>query len=184
MLMRPIRYLKAVADHGSFTRAAAALHESQPALSQQIRERSRCRHGGDCRRHHPAAPREIRPEHASRPVSRSAASADRGQAEEPASQTARSHHAAAGDRSDGRPETQSRAGTACNRCHDGQAKPTQGRSRPAPAVIALTRGRRQKAEGAAHDRSGGCRCQVAKEGMNAAKRITLALLSARRLMGR
>ena len=31
----PIRYLKAVADHGSFTRAARALHVS---LSQQIRD--------------------------------------------------------------------------------------------------------------------------------------------------
>ena len=38
MLLRPIRYLKAVADQGSFTRAASALHLSQPALSQQIRE--------------------------------------------------------------------------------------------------------------------------------------------------
>ena len=38
MLLRPIHYLKAVVDHGSFTRAASALHVSQPALSQQIRE--------------------------------------------------------------------------------------------------------------------------------------------------
>src|ERR1700736_4327226 len=38
MLVRPLRYLNAVADHGSFTRAAAALHVAQPALSQQIRE--------------------------------------------------------------------------------------------------------------------------------------------------
>jgi LysR family cyn operon transcriptional activator len=38
MLLRPIHYLKAVADHGSFTRAAATLRVSQPALSQQIRE--------------------------------------------------------------------------------------------------------------------------------------------------
>jgi Family of unknown function (DUF5681) len=37
---------------------------------RQRRERSGCRHGGDRRRDHPAAPRDIRPEHAWRPVSR------------------------------------------------------------------------------------------------------------------
>ncbi|MGC1305211.1 MAG: transcriptional regulator CynR [Caulobacteraceae bacterium] len=38
MQLRHIRYLKAVVDHGSFTRAALALHVSQPALSQQVKE--------------------------------------------------------------------------------------------------------------------------------------------------
>ena len=38
MLLRPARYLVAIADHGNFTRAAAELHVSQPALSQQIRQ--------------------------------------------------------------------------------------------------------------------------------------------------
>ena len=38
MVLRPARYLIAVADHGSFTRAAAELHVSQPAMSQQVKQ--------------------------------------------------------------------------------------------------------------------------------------------------
>ena len=35
---RALQYLIAIAEHGSYTRAAEALHVSQPTMSQQIKQ--------------------------------------------------------------------------------------------------------------------------------------------------
>ena len=41
MTLRQLEYLVAIVEHGSFTRAAAVLHVTQPALSMQVRELER-----------------------------------------------------------------------------------------------------------------------------------------------
>tara|TARA_Y100001935_G_scaffold248411_1_gene245555 strand:+ start:1179 stop:2177 length:999 start_codon:yes stop_codon:yes gene_type:complete len=38
MFPRPLQYLFAISEHGSYTRAAKAMHVSQPSLSQQIKQ--------------------------------------------------------------------------------------------------------------------------------------------------
>ncbi|ETS31704.1 transcriptional regulator [Photorhabdus khanii NC19] len=50
MLLRHIRYLLAIAEHQSFTRAAEELHVSQPTLSQQIRQLEESLHVQDLSR--------------------------------------------------------------------------------------------------------------------------------------
>ena len=112
----------------------------------QRRGRSRCRDGGNRGCDHQAADRQFRPEHLPRPLSGGAAAADRGEDERTDHQAPGHVNTIAGDRFNGRPETQPCAGTICPGAKNGKKEANQKgtRSTSAGIALALNRGSQKK----------------------------------------